>query len=430
MIYLGLLLFFVFEYVRPTTFFPGLEPLRLNTIIPVGTALLNSVSSGRVSNGDFWGDTNGRLMLVILGLLLISVATAPVQQFAYDTLKAVVGYVLISWVIVKQVTSLTRMKGVILTLIGIHVFLAISTPQMFAETDSRAYLASGTFLADGNDFALSINVIIPLCLFLLLDVRKARTKLAYGGLLMFLVACVVLTKSRGGTIALACVGLYYWMKSDRKVLTTAVAAVAVVGIFLYAPGSYFDRMNTMNTEEGSAQARITAWKTATRMAMDHPVLGVGAGSFPGAYSVYRPQDAEGPATMTAHSIYFLVLGELGFPGLFWLVAFLSTNLFANRALARQLRQRASQGPLTHTRLLWSLSASVIAFASGGAFLSQVYTPHLYVLAGLLAASRRLARQELEDSRTIKLEHLSQTELRISRPVRSAVSSSCLDWRRA
>lgn len=391
MIYLGLLLFFVFEYVRPTTFFPWLVPLRLNTVIPLTTAFLNALSPSLVTNLDFWNEGNGRLLLALLGLLTLSVVIADVHEWAYETLRGVTGFVLISWVLAKQVTTTSRMKMVFLTLFAVHAVLAISTPEMFLEVDSRIYLASGTFLSDGNDFALSVNLLIPLCLFLLLDASGVRGRVAYGGCLAFLVACVVLTKSRGGTIALVCVGLYYWIKADRKMLTGVLGAIAVVGILMYAPGSYFDRMHTMNTQEGSAQARIGAWKASIHMATDHP-LGVGAGHFPAAYTSYRPADDEGPHRMTAHSIYFLILGELGFLGLGWLLAFIASNLIANRRLSRALRDVDSVEATSDTRLLASLSASLIAFATGGAFLSQTYSPHMYVLAGLMSAARLTIKQ--------------------------------------
>ena len=40
----------------------------------------------------------------------------------------------------------------------------------------------------------------------------------------------------------------------------------------------------------------------------------------------------------------------------------------------------------------ALSASVIAFAVDGAFLSALYYPHLYVLAGVSVAGRRVVRE--------------------------------------
>ena len=42
--------------------------------------------------------------------------------------------------------------------------------------------------------------------------------------------------------------------------------------------------------------------------------------------------------------------------------------------------------ITYQRLLISLNSSLIAFAVGGAFLSAIYYPHIYVLAGLFGSA--------------------------------------------
>lgn len=131
------------------------------------------------------------------------------------------------------------------------------------------------------------------------------------------------------------------------------------------------------------------------MAVDHPILGVGAGHFPVKYGVeYRPPGF-GPNEIpwqTAHSIYFVILGELGFPGLLVLIIFIGSNLAANRRVVREILERNDQQAITDVRLLACLSASLIAFAVGGAFLTAIYYPHMYVLAGLHAAARRLVRE--------------------------------------
>ena len=130
------------------------------------------------------------------------------------------------------------------------------------------------------------------------------------------------------------------------------------------------------------------------MALDHPLLGVGAGHFPVKYGVeYRPPGygvTELP-WQTAHSIYFLILGELGLPGLAMLLGFIGWNLVANHRLSGEIQARGSPDAATDRRLLAALSASLLAFATGGAFLSAVYYPHLYVLSGLLTAARHIVR---------------------------------------
>jgi putative inorganic carbon (HCO3(-)) transporter len=391
MIYYGLLLFFIFEYIRPGNFIPGLDLLRLNSMIPLMTVAGVMLTKGRASHEDVFNDFMTRVMIGFVAMITLSVLFAEVTWYAFNVFTMVFGYILMFWVIAKETTDLSRIKGVFTVLIGVHVTLALMTPQMFTS-GGRTYLASGTFLGDGNDFALSVNLVIPFCLFLLFEAKKFLMKLFYAATLLFLVLCVVLTQSRGGTIALAVVGLYYWLKSDRKVLTALCATAACVLVFAVAPPSYFERMNSISNyeEDNSAQGRLTAWGAGFRMALSNPLLGVGVGNFPPSFNRYAGK--AGGRWMTAHSIYFLIMGELGFVGLLILLWFLIGNIYANRRLASELRARAPDQP-TMPRLLASLSAAMLAYAVAGAFLSAAYYPHMFVLGGLLVAGRRIARLE-------------------------------------
>jgi probable O-glycosylation ligase (exosortase A-associated) len=396
MIYYALLLFFVLEYMRPGSYIPGLNAIRLNSIVPLVVILGTLLTASPVSNQAVLRESNTKIVLFMLGLIVLSVLTADVTMYAFTVFTTVLGYVLMYWVLARQITDLRRLKGLFMTLILIHVALAAMTPQMFTDPDSRYALASGTFLGDGNDYALSVNLAIPFCLFLLFDAKNARHKMICAGALLFLVLCVVATKSRGGTLALGCVGLYYWLKSDKKAVTGLLAAGAVLAILVVAPPTYFERMGTIsaNPQDGSAQGRLIAWQSGVRMALDNPLLGVGAGMFPAKFgTVYRPPGEEaGGRWKTAHSIYFLILGELGLPGLGLLLTFIFSNLVVNRRLLKELARRPGGTRSTEARLLACLSASVIAYAVAGAFLSAVYYPHMFVLAGLLVAARRIVAE--------------------------------------
>ena len=102
-------------------------------------------------------------------------------------------------------------------------------------------------------------------------------------------------------------------------------------------------------------------------------------------------------------MYFLVLGELGIPGI---VCFLSI-LLANYVRLNRLRSKARGSPSEELadfpRLFLILNTSLIGFCIGGAFLSVAYYPHIFVLSGLVVAAtlayeRALAEahQEPED----------------------------------
>ncbi|MEZ5287568.1 MAG: O-antigen ligase family protein [Vicinamibacterales bacterium] len=391
MVYLALLLFFVFDYMRPGSYVPGLDALHLNALVPMVAIFGTLFGRAPVSNREFLEETNTKLLAFLLVLLALSTLAATVTVYAFTVTKNVFAYLLIYWVLVRQVNSVARLKGVFMSLTVVHLMIAVLNPAMFTNPDARVGINSGAFLGDGNDFALSVNICVPLCLFLFFESRRKIAKPFWIAVLLALVMAIVMTKSRGGTLALMTIGGYYWLKSSRKVLTATLAAVTVVLVLVAAPSSYFDRMGMMtDTEEGSAQGRILAWKASVGMALQHPFMGVGAGHFPMAYGL-----AKGERWLTAHSIYFLLLGELGFPGIIFLLTILTSNLMRNRHLLQQLRKRPRDDVATATNLLTATSASLVAFAVGGAFLSAAYYPHLYVLSGVMVAARRVARQALE-----------------------------------
>ena len=397
-IYYGFMLFLVMEYVRPGSYLPALNVLRLNTIVPLSVIAGTFLSSKGAPGSELIRESNTKFILFFLTLIIFSVLTADVTLYAYNTFVTVFSYALVYWVIARQIDDVRKMKGVFATLALIHVALAALTPEMFTDPDARHYLASGTFLGDGNDYALSVNIAIPFCAFLMFDASTKRHKAFYGMMLLILVLCVVMTKSRGGTLALGAVGFYYWLKSSRKALTGTLAILTVAMVLAYAPHSYFERMATISAQpqDGSAQGRLIAWGAGTRMALDHPIFGVGAGHFPVKFGAeYKPKDMQMP-WITAHSIYFLILGELGFPGIGALLFFFVSNFIANRRLHAELAKRASPEATRYAQLLASLSASLLAYAVAGAFLSAAYYPHMFIVGGLLVSGRRAARAALQD----------------------------------
>jgi putative inorganic carbon (HCO3(-)) transporter len=395
MIFFGLLLVLFVEYLRPGNIIPALNALRLNTFVPLVVVFATAVGTSRWSAGDLLKELNTKLMLVFVGLVTVSFPVAEVTMYAFTVFTTVLGYGLLYWVIVRQVTDLSRINWVFRTLVFFHVMLAALTPAMFTDPGGRHYINAGTFVGDGNDFALSVNIALPMCLFLLLNARSWRSRLLYVPTLLLLVACIVLTQSRGGTLALITVGLYYWAKSERKVLTGALAAAVVVGVLVVAPPQYFARMNTISTyeQDNSAQARLGAWGAAVKMAVANPLMGAGAGQFPSNYTRYS--GADGGRWMTAHSMYFLLLGELGVPGLAVLLAVLIGNLVANRRVTKLIRSAIPGRGSVEASLLASLSASLMAYAVAGAFLSVAYYPHMFILCGLLTCARRLVRERID-----------------------------------
>lgn len=401
MIYFGLLLVFVVEYMRPGSYVPALGIL--NSVIPLGMFVVSLLVSGKTTNGEVLRERNTLWLLFFLSLIAISVlVTAEVRFYAYRRFLQVLGYVLLFFMIAKLTTDVRRLKLLFATLVFIHVGLVLLNPDLILKLEARSYLEGVTFLGDGNDFALSVVIVVPMCLFLFLESKAKWQQLLYLGMLGVLLLSIVGTSSRGAAIAISAVLLYQWSRSKKKLLGVAALAVVVVAVIALAPPSYFERMETVKDyeTESSAQGRLDAWAAAVRMAKDRPLLGVGSGHFGMMYSnQYRPPgyDSDTMKWLTAHSIYFLTLGELGLPGMLFLFAIIFGNLMANRRRLREVDRFPDETRETQRRLLVCLSSSMIAFAIGGAFLSAIYYPHIYVISGLMTVGGLLHRELLEQA---------------------------------
>ncbi len=80
--------------------------------------------------------------------------------------------------------------------------------------------------------------------------------------------------------------------------------------------------------DDSATSRINAWTYCWRLAKDYPVTGGGFEAFtPTLFYRYapNPKDVHGP-----HSMYFGVLAEHGFPGLFLYLSLLVSVFYPGR----------------------------------------------------------------------------------------------------
>lgn len=396
-LYWWLLLALFFEYARPHAFWP--IPGTLSSLIPLSLFVLCVFARGLQPVEEIVRDPLTKWLLTYSGLITLSIVHAEVTLYSYNIFIKVLGYIFLSFIIVRVVTSYQRLRGVFIMLITTHLFLLWMNPSVVLDPQQRHTIEGGSFLGDGNDFALSVCILLPMAIHLALNARSIWRRLLWWGVLALLMLSIIGTSSRGGTLGLIAVVGYLWLVTPRKVLTLLGIGLAVVIVLAYAPSLYFQRMGTIGSyeEESSAMGRITAWKASLRMCADHPLLGVGTGQFPtkfGSHYRHFVVDAYTYPWMTAHSMYFLVVGELGLPGIMVLLMLVFGNIRASSLLRRHLL--ATPIPDEHqrmvsARLLYLLNASMVGLAVSGAFLSVAYYPHLFVLTGLMVSCRCIAR---------------------------------------
>ena len=249
---------------------------------------------------------------------------------------------------------------------------------------SRVYGPPGSFIEENNSLALATLMIIPLIVYLY---RIRPEKWMKAGLALAVVlslASALGSQSRGALLSIIAVGGYFWWISRYKVATGFVLLLLAIVGFNFMPETWHTRMDTIQNyqQDESAMGRINAWWYCFNVANDR-ITGAGLNSWKlESFVTYAPNPL---MVHAAHSIYFSVLGDHGWIGL---ILFLTIIWMAWRNLSWVIKH----APNTHMAYLSSsIKVSLVAYMSGGAFLSLSYYDlpwHLYAISILLRYQSR------------------------------------------
>lgn len=233
----------------------------------------------------------------------------------------------------------------------------------------RVWGPDGTYIAENNALAVALIITVPLLRFLQTTLEKRWQRWAMTGAMVLCAASVLGSHSRGALLAISAMLAVLWWRGKNKLMTALILVVAGGFALSMMPEHWWERMGTIETyeEDRSAMGRLNAWEMAYNIAKDR--------FFGGGFSIWRPdvffRYAPDPTfVVSAHSIYFHMLGEHGFIGLaLYLIFWLSTWMTAG-----WLRKQGKREP----QLDWCLQlgsmiqVSLVGFAVGGAFLSLAY----------------------------------------------------------
>lgn len=254
----------------------------------------------------------------------------------------------------------------------------------------RVWGPAGSYIRGNNELALALVVVIPLMYYL----RFAETnRWVRRAMLVLMVLCAVAalgTHSRGALLAIAAMAGVLWLRSPHKMAMAVPLVVVALAMLAFMPENWVARMQTIQNyeEDASAMGRIQAWQTMTNIA-NHRLTGAGFSAYSTSiFNAYAP--GEWPAR-AAHSIYFQVLGEHGWIGLF---LFLTIWVIGWR-MASGIRKRArGAGGQVHALgvLAGMCQVSMVGYAVGGAFLSLAYFDLPYNILIMLIVATRVLNQ--------------------------------------
>lgn len=272
-----------------------------------------------------------------------------------------------------------------------------------------AIMGSGnTGLAESSTLALVCVMLIPLVVFvmrhsLLLPKSKLMTGL-FVGIIITALAAVIGTSARTGVIAVVVLCVLSILKSKKKLWWFAgigIAALVVMNLDLSST-RWGARMSTIESynADSSALGRLKVWEWTLNFVGSHPLGGgfdaymynrIAAVSSDGIVQ-YLPEWQVGGKAF--HSIYFEVLGEQGIFGFALYFSIILLTLLTLRRIKKTWRNHA--GMAWVVALSDALTAAILVFLAGGAFVGIAYQPYIFYMVSLTVAIDQYARRAAQD----------------------------------
>ncbi|OGY90492.1 MAG: hypothetical protein A2458_04615, partial [Candidatus Kerfeldbacteria bacterium RIFOXYC2_FULL_38_9] len=306
---------------------------------------------------------------------------------------------------VKQLLAFFFAAYLLVTIFGLYQFIGdyLGLPQALTGLrdlyvkDVLGFPRVQSTALEPLYFANYLLVPLSILLSLFLNKEKTYSSLFTFGLLVLGVVNLLLTVARGGYIAFAVsfllIVLYYFL--ELKLITWRNVGIAFVS-FLVAGGILVKMVGLETVSQdflghvsnlfggASYNERVEMFTIAYQAWQDHPIIGIGAGSF-GPYEAAHPnymREVEG--WRIVNNEYLELLAENGIVGLVLImIVFIIVLLRSIKAL------KETSSDFIRTVLLGALAGFIGILVQYNTF-SVLYIMHIWFTVGFLIALQNLA----------------------------------------
>jgi len=331
--------------------------------------------------------------------------------FRWDMYSKIVLFYIMSTVIVNKKLHFDFMAWMLLISIG-ALGAAEGTKFIFSGGAHRISWLRG-ISGDNNFVGLLIVVVLPLAYYLFSQVTSKVIKLGFIFTMLLLLLGLVSTYSRGGFVGLIIVLLSFVKESKNKF--SWILAFTLVGLVAsnFLPDTWFERMDTVGEAEkdSSFMGRVMVWKMSFIIA-SHNFFGGGFKAVEQAFIWnqhvpyfdtlnFIPSPEPPNHGKAAHSIYFQVLGDHGFLGLFAFLMILLTNYIKiARLIKLAVKEKMDEWIIILSKML---KVSLTVYCVSGALLSAAYADFIYaILAMIFCLEHRIVRPAIEKNTKVEI----------------------------
>ena len=359
--------FFVVYCARPEDWVPGLKYLPCAKITAILAMWGFFQAMGRTKRTFKDVPKEGKLLLLLVGLLFVSAFLSPVWRGGAISRTIDFSKVWVAWMLTfLLITSFERLRRIIfIQAVSVVVISAVSIIKGHDQPRLEGVL--GGIYGNSNDLAFAIVLTLPFALAFLLTSDNIFKKVLWGLGMLPMMAAIFLTASRAGFLDLVISGTvtlwHFGVKGKRPGLIAGVVLSAVLlgGV---AGGKLYDRFKALGgdsiTDEsayGSYVDRMFLMKRALQGIATYPIFGVGDNNFVTYSTIWHE----------VHMTYLQIAVEGGIP------AFVVFLMFFGRGFNNLKIMRKAKGLDQHTILfVGALHSSLIGFVVGASFAPEAY----------------------------------------------------------
>lgn len=385
----------------PTAYFFGfMVDARVNFAFAILTLLL--VILGRVRISEY--QSNRVTCLYFVFLLHCSMSALlgypgnPLNAQYYELVVKLMVFVLVMPLFMKERFHFHAMFLIIALGLGLHGVLN-GLKVLASAGGHNMWGPPGTMIGDRNHLSTALVLTLPILYYLFHYAKSRIVRCCYLGALVSVVMAVLGSGSRGGFLAISVVAIWLILTSRHKAWALFLALLAATLFVAFAPDSWTDRLTTIReaSEDESFMGRVIAWRISSAVALENPIFGGGfhAVQAPHVWEQFKASpgllgflDTGVPefSPKAAHSIYFELMGDLGFIGLGIFLLIVAHSLWSRWQIVGMIDK-------ANAKLMWArdmadmLMLSILAYLVGGAAVSLGYFEVIYMIIMLMELLR-------------------------------------------
>lgn len=370
-----LLIYMVFEYLRPQGMYPAINVIPWTLTILVACTLSLIIEKGLFSVAT----RSTGLILTYVFIVFLSSIFALSFQVSLSAIKKIIVLFLAYVLIVNIVDDLKKMFVFMLLFILLSLKLSQFTfihwvGRGFAY-DKYGATTGLAWLQNSGELAIQMCILFAISVYFSISVWKYVHSKFKRLILVFIpisaVGSVIACGSRGSYLAMAVVLILMWLSCKRK----ALGAVIIVLLIFIIPMILSDRDLQRTREMGSisdttAVNRLERWGKGLFFVQSHPVLGVGYNNWSVADKIYYNGDGA-----LCHNIFIECTSETGLTGLLVFLLLIVSNLKKN---FETVRLANTFDNVFAANLAKGLNLSLIAYLVAGFFVTVFYYPYFWI----------------------------------------------------